>query len=694
MSTVTNETALIRSAVYGKDVREAIASGIEAIDAEQSGNLTVAQGTANEALAQAQEAVKQTANIIAQSGTSNTETVDIRTAEDGTVYTTAGDHVRQIDSDLAQKANSSDLTTTNGNVTANTTKTNNNALTIATLASGSPTPYATLALLQVAFPTGNTKNYLNLADGYLYYWNNTAWTKGWLYQATGISNNSVGYNSTSSNVQALLAPQVLNLPINKVNDENAFEVADVNGNLAYFVTKDGVSSATNYVKFPVDDTGYNYIQVDSNGNIGLALDINGHMINPQLSNAKIIKHIIGIGQSLSIGAQGTPALSVRPEPAFRGKNLMFNGGVRVYEHIQPDDGTGAGLVLTNDVTSYFKDIFETNENAYVVGEAMGLHIGETMASSMLTTGNNGDEILLFSVCGVVDGSYAATKQGTNSYNNNLIAVQRGMLLAEQQGCEYIVEAITCMHGEADASSPIATYEADLLEWYTDYNTDIKAITGQTQDIKFFISPTASASGYSLPYAFTAVAAIEASKVNDNIIIIGPKYQFPYMSVHMQNVGYRRLGEIFGRALFNTFNRQKWIPLIPLTCTNNNDGTIDIAFNVPKPPLVLDTTLLPNTKDGAYGFNVESSNNVTITGVEILGSTDITKTTIRLTCSAIPPVGSYVSYAYIVDPTTYGYTGILNGSYGVHGCLRDSDSTPSYYEDYPLYNYCVAFRNLI
>lgn len=60
------------------------------------------------------------------------------------------------------------------------------------MASGSPKGvYATLALLQAAFPTGNTGAYLVTADGKWYYWSGSAWTAGGTYQSTGIGAGAI-----------------------------------------------------------------------------------------------------------------------------------------------------------------------------------------------------------------------------------------------------------------------------------------------------------------------------------------------------------------------------------------------------------------------------------------------------------------------------------------------------------------------
>jgi hypothetical protein len=63
------------------------------------------------------------------------------------------------------------------------------------MASGSPKGvYATLALLQAAYPTGTTGAYLVTADGKWYYWSGSAWTVGGVYQSTGIAEKSQNIN--------------------------------------------------------------------------------------------------------------------------------------------------------------------------------------------------------------------------------------------------------------------------------------------------------------------------------------------------------------------------------------------------------------------------------------------------------------------------------------------------------------------
>lgn len=72
------------------------------------------------------------------------------------------------------------------------------ALKADAMASGSPKGvYATLTLLQAAYPTGTTGAYLVAADGKWYYWSGSAWAAGGTYQSTGISDGSVTRNKTT-----------------------------------------------------------------------------------------------------------------------------------------------------------------------------------------------------------------------------------------------------------------------------------------------------------------------------------------------------------------------------------------------------------------------------------------------------------------------------------------------------------------
>ena len=66
------------------------------------------------------------------------------------------------------------------------------------IASGSPKgTYPTLVDLETALPTGNTNIYVVLANGNWYFWNESAWISGGVYQSTSIADKSVTPVKTS-----------------------------------------------------------------------------------------------------------------------------------------------------------------------------------------------------------------------------------------------------------------------------------------------------------------------------------------------------------------------------------------------------------------------------------------------------------------------------------------------------------------
>lgn len=106
--------------------------------------------------------------------------------------TFVSEHSDVIDLDDRVKANAQQINKLN-NEKASTIYVDSK---FANILNGNPKgTYATLALLQAAFPTGTTGIYIVTADGKWYYWNTTlstpAWTAGGTYQSTGIGDGTI-----------------------------------------------------------------------------------------------------------------------------------------------------------------------------------------------------------------------------------------------------------------------------------------------------------------------------------------------------------------------------------------------------------------------------------------------------------------------------------------------------------------------
>lgn len=262
---------------------------------------------------------------------------------------------------------------------------------------------------------------------------------------------------------------------------------------------------------------------------------------------------------------------------------------------------------------------------------------------------------------------------------------------------YRVPAVTIVHGETDEQNgkTALEYVSYLLEWQNDYNLDVKAVTSQSEDVILFTDQMSSWSIYNKTFPSTALGQWIAARDNPNkIILVAPKYMLDYQDgVHLKNYSYRRLGEYYGKVMKKVLvDKQAWLPLSPQTVTLSGN-VITAKFNVPVGPLVFDTTAVGQQAN--YGFEYfDSTSSATIPGnssVVITGSD-----TVQITLSQVP-TGDNPRLRYAYKATARAWAGSqINGA--AKGNLRDSDATPSYYQDSNvpatmgnmLRNWCVTF----
>src|SRR5205085_750635 len=115
---------------------------------------------------------------------------------------------------------------------------------------------------------------------------------------------------------------------------------------------------------------------------------------------------------------------------------------------------------------------------------------------------------------------------------------------------YVVRAVTNVHGESDHVAVNASYQANLLEWQNDYETDVKAITGQAEGIPMLQTQMSSWTKYG-----QATSIIPAQQLGAHIaapgkvILVGPKYHLAYAAdgVHLTAKGYQHMGEDYAKV---------------------------------------------------------------------------------------------------------------------------------------------------
>lgn len=379
-----------------------------------------------------------------------------------------------------------------------------------------------------------------------------------------------------------------------------------------------------------------------------------------------INGILSTGQSLSIGSGGDPILSASQPYA----NLKFPGGP-----MSTASGLNAFVPLTEDGVETMSSGLANLVTKMAREEVL---IGQSPSQSshdMVVSGH-----------GVLGVAYEALKKGgsTSSYANGMAQAQAGFNLAKAQGKSYAVRAVTNVHGESDHQAGSTRYEQDLFEWQSNYQTDLKAITGQAEPIPMFHTQFSSWTAYG---STTSVVAQDQLRAHidgpGKIILVGAKYHLHYSNdgIHLVNDGYRHMGEYYAKAYRRVVLEGKpWEPVRPMTITRVG-AVVTARMYVPAPPLVIDTTLV--TDPGHYGFEWSDDggpSKPTITSVAITAPD-----TVVITLSATPTAGNKrLRYAYT------GTAGAKAGpTTGPRGNLRDSDNTPSRNGE-KLYNWTVHF----
>lgn len=367
--------------------------------------------------------------------------------------------------------------------------------------------------------------------------------------------------------------------------------------------------------------------------------------------------IISTGQSNSTGAMAFPILStVQPF-----NNRMLNSSFSEF------------LPLTEPAT---------NSSYSAMGETMSTGLG-TMLTFLAMMDGVPNYSTIISLNGVPGAPYSNLMQGTSPYNNSLIQVEAAKNLSLEEGKTLVVPIVTTIHGETDEINGMTPgeYEQALVEWQSDYENDIKAITGQKQDIPLFIDQMSSWTSFGFTTPRVAIGQYNAAKNNpDKIVMVTPRYIFDSADAtsHMTNYSQRRLGEYYAKVYKKVIiDKEEWKPLMPENITISGN-IITAEFHVPVPPLTFDTLLVYGNQNMGFEY-FDENNSATITNVAITGPDTVT-----ITLSNAPTGQD--------KRLRYAYTGVANSWTGrtmwgaARGNLRDSDMTMAIHSGAPMGNY--------
>lgn len=350
--------------------------------------------------------------------------------------------------------------------------------------------------------------------------------------------------------------------------------------------------------------------------------------NEKLVELTDLNQFLFYGQSLSLGGQGTPAISTsQPQ-----QNLTLTGG---------SHPTGFTSLVP---------LFENNSESPCSGAA-------NFASVLARIQNGIEHSIVSSTAGVSDAPLHTLVKGTNAYTNMLKQITAVKNFKGESS--HSVKAFGWLQGEANLRDLIAmdTYEQDLKAHFENMQNDAVAITGQSIKPKIITYQLSTRIGLS-----DVVCKTHLNLCKQKITAIAtPTYHLDYVAdgVHLTNVGYKWIGAYFGRAY------KQWVVdnkhpdyLEPLSAELVSNKVI-LTFKVPQSPLVLDTTNLAITTD--HGFLVKSAGSkLTITNIVAK------ENTLEISLSEVPSLQNLV--------VRYGLDYMASSKYirdGKSGNLRDS-----------------------
>lgn len=361
----------------------------------------------------------------------------------------------------------------------------------------------------------------------------------------------------------------------------------------------------------------------------------------------------------------------------------------------------------------------TAEGFRIMAEYHNIEIPENFKIIGCTGGAGGRSVLELS-------------RGTSYYNNVINSVKTAKASCDAAGLSMIVPCFTWTQGEEDmrAGGNSDTYgfgnynphnyKERLKNLIEELNEDIKAITGQTEDVLCISYQLTSHPAYAR-YPRIAFQQLELNNEYDKMIIAKVIYDLEFVTegevqVHAFARSYRNMGNLYGIAAFNACVLKNHNNCCRPVDYKIDENKVQIKFDAPHKPIVFDTELINQLPDGNYGFNIynvvevggSSGSSIKqaetkITDVELIGDD-----TVLLTLSRPPVVGETLTYGVNGDywQNINGTRDILTGGegedrlakcgwqHGSRGCLRDSQPYKNNFDGAVfknLYNWCVLFE---
>ena len=323
-------------------------------------------------------------------------------------------------------------------------------------------------------------------------------------------------------------------------------------------------------------------------------------------NMKYNIEMIGTyGQSLAVGGESSDSSTdFKNSPTFAGGSSIFSRDFDSESEKNIFFGSDFILLEENDANEQYPPATATLTTVLsLIKSEDDLNIEDYDYQLMPFTG------------GASGSSILSLNKGTTPYSNYLECIAKAKEFANKEGKTFGVRVINWIQGETDRFMTKAKYKSHLKKLFIDFNSDIKAITKQQEDVKFItyqVSPWLGrkVEGELMNNMDISEAHVEIATENNNVYSCGAMYQFKYTdSFHPIDRAVPGLQQ--GVAFKRIINDGKdWKTFKPIAHQIISDGTkyfIHLKFNVPVKPLRFnisgDDWHNPKGKQKNFGFEL-------------------------------------------------------------------------------------------
>lgn len=390
---------------------------------------------------------------------------------------------------------------------------------------------------------------------------------------------------------------------------------------------------------------------------------------------KVVLCVPIYGQSLALGEEAVRITN------FDSLRINYNGRIvtqnldYVFGYIDDDISRQNFKKLIH----YNKRSFELS--AYRMAEELSTQLGEDTIICIFTGGTGMSKITVMN-------------KTTPIYDKFLYELEQAYTKAKDRGWEFYVPAVCWIQGESDIIEYSQyDYKQLLVQFRDDINKDIKRITKQTNDIPLITyqsnvitrAEAFNANNYDVAEMKVPQTYVDLIKEDSLFWASGPIYPYTYVNerLHIDAIGQQHMGYLNAIAVMNIIrDKGKTFGLTPISVSSEKNDVL-VRFNVPYPPLVIDTiSVMPIDH---YGFSVISNSNENIlTGISIEGDV------VRLTCSQ-SPINCMIRYGVNGERMKSG------NIHGPRGNLRDSQGEKEMFtiggKTYPVHNWAYQFNIL-